>query len=101
MRDAGDFRPAPGPGIQVLGGAQVPGGDDALAERLAPDTPGAGAQTWVKRMTTWGRAVGGDRRGEGRCFGRKEGPAVHATGCNDRRAQNATVAVVMYWRGSV
>ena len=34
-------------------------------------------------------------------FERKEGPAAHATGYNDRRYQNATVAVVTYWRGSV
>ena len=101
MRDGCDFRPVSGAGIRVLGGAQVPEVGRCACRAARAGRSGAGDQSWVKRMTTWGLAIGGDRREEARFFETKEGPAAHAPGCNERRSQNATVAVVTYWRGSV
>ena len=101
MRDECAFRSVPGTGIRVLCGAQVLGGGSMPLPSRSRRTPRgvrAGLGEADDDMGSRGRRGSAET---GIIFERKEGPAAHATGCNDRRSQNATVAVVTYWRGSV
>ena len=100
MRDECAFRSVPRTGIQVLRGAQVLAGAMPLPSRSrrTPHGVRAGLGEADDDMGSRGRRGSAET---GIVFERKEGPAAHATGCSDRRPQNATVAVVTYWRGSV